>query len=211
MSVTGIILAGGKSSRMGEDKSLVNLVDRPMIEYLIHTLKRAGISKIIINTNSPEAFEKYKLPVCSDLIENKGPLAGIYSSLMMSDSEENVIIPCDSPFITSGLIKKLIGNNVNRLVSFVKFKNEYYPLIGCFKKSSLTQIKKMLDNNDLKARNLILFQGTSIVDLTNDINDKAKIEIELANINNKEERDYYEEKMSNQLLRSHCRKNECFI
>ncbi|MFN5416698.1 MAG: molybdenum cofactor guanylyltransferase [Flavobacteriia bacterium] len=204
MSVTGIILAGGKSSRMGEDKSLVNLIGKPMIDYSIHTLQRAGISKIIINTNTPDAFLKYGFPICTDLIESKGPLAGIYSSLLMSETDENVIIPCDSPFITSGLLNKLIINNVNNQISFVKFKNKYYPLIGCFKKSSLSQIKNMLDENNLKARDLIMHQGTSILDLTNDFEEKSRIEIELANINNKEERDYYEEKMSNQLLRPHC-------
>lgn len=196
MKVTAIILAGGKSSRMGEDKSLVNLVGKPMIEYLIHTIKRAGIQNIILNTNHPEPFEKYNLPICKDIIENKGPLAGIYSSLQQSETDENIIIPCDSPFITSDLLKRLINNNLTHEISFVKFKNNYYPLIAAFKKHTHIYLKQMLDNNNLKARDLILYKGTSILDLTNNFEENNKIEIELANINSKEEIAYYEEKMS---------------
>lgn len=196
MNITAIILAGGKSSRMGEEKSLVNLAGKPMIEYLIHTIKRAGIQHIIINTNHPEFFEKYNLPICKDLITNKGPIAGIYSSLVMSNTAENIIIPCDSPFISVSLLKKLITNNLDHEISFVKFKNNYYPLIGAFKKSTLTYLKNMIDNNNLKARDLILYKGTSILDLTNNLEDSEKFEIELANINNKEEIAFYEEKMS---------------
>ena len=195
MSVTGIILAGGKSSRMGTDKAQMLLNGKPLIEYIINTFQNAGIQNIIINTNKKADFLKYNLPICEDIYEDKGPISGVYSSLLMSTTDENVIIPCDSPFVSSKIILDLIEQNRQNKISFLRFKNNYYPLIGAYKKETNILLKKMIENNELKMKNLILNNGTSILDLTNNYKDVNKIEIELANLNTIRELDLYENRM----------------
>lgn len=81
--ISGIILAGEKSSRFGQDKAFVEFQSRPWIEILVDKLKKM-FSEILIVTNQPHKFHYLKLSVISDLIKNKGPLGGIYTGLYFS-------------------------------------------------------------------------------------------------------------------------------
>ena len=96
MKYTAIILAGGKSSRMGSDKGLVLLNGKPMISYIIEILKKMQIPIIIISNN--ENYKQFGLPVFADIIKEKGPLGGIYTGLKNSKTESNIIVSCDVPF-----------------------------------------------------------------------------------------------------------------
>lgn len=193
MNITGIILAGGKSSRMGEDKCFVQLSNKYFIDFIIETFLQYGICDIIINSNSPFKFSHYPYPICVDVIPEKGPLGGIYSALKMSNNEENIIIPCDSPFITPELIDVLIQTNKNHKITFPKLDGIYYPLIGCYKKSAIHFIKSLLDKNELKAQNLINYPQTSILNFSEDNYGIDDIELVFANINDKKSLQYYEE------------------
>ncbi len=108
-NITGIILAGGQARRMGgEDKGLIQLARKPMIEYVLNTIE-SQVDDIIINANrNHEIYEKYGYPVVADLIENYcGPLAGMASGLQAAKTPFVVTVPCDSPLISDDLVHKL--------------------------------------------------------------------------------------------------------
>jgi molybdopterin-guanine dinucleotide biosynthesis protein A len=110
MSVTAIILAGGRASRMGGvDKGLMPLNNKPLISYVLACLK-PQVSGMIINAN--REFETYKAlgyPVFADEIADfAGPLAGIQLGLMQATSEYLLTAPCDCPLLPSNLCKKLL-------------------------------------------------------------------------------------------------------
>ena len=108
--ITGVILAGGRARRMGgQDKGLIKLNDRLMIEYVIDAL-RPQVSALIINANrNTETYAEIGgCPVVADIIPDyAGPLAGMASAMQASHTEYIVTAPCDSPFLAGHLVEKL--------------------------------------------------------------------------------------------------------
>lgn len=109
-NVTAVILAGGKGRRMdGKDKGLVELANRPLIEYVIDAIK-PQVETIILNANrNQEQYSQYGYPVISDaLLDYQGPLAGFISALKSSTTSHIVTLPCDGPFLPKDLVERLI-------------------------------------------------------------------------------------------------------
>ncbi|HQY20709.1 MAG TPA: molybdenum cofactor guanylyltransferase [Ignavibacteria bacterium] len=152
-NVTVAILAGGKSSRMGEDKGLMYLNDKMLIEYVIDEVKKIS-DKIIIITNNPE-YEQFGYSCQSDLIKNAGPLGGILTSLTFSQTRKTLILSCDSPFITSDVLSILIDKANGEDVLVFENNGEAEPLFAVYDKNCLEQIKELIKNNDLKMKNAL--------------------------------------------------------
>lgn len=101
---TAIILAGGKSSRMGFDKQFLKIKEKRLLDEIIETLK-SEFDDFIIVTNKPEYYKNSPYNIVTDEIKNKGPLAGIHSGLKESKSKYAYIIACDMPNINLNYIK----------------------------------------------------------------------------------------------------------
>jgi len=107
--ITAVILAGGRAQRMGgEDKGLLQVQGKPMIEYIIDTL-RSQVGQIIINANrNLERYQQYGYPVVEDMMgEYFGPLVGMASGMQHSQTEYVVTVPCDSPLLPQDLVNNL--------------------------------------------------------------------------------------------------------
>jgi len=108
-SITAVILAGGKARRMGgQDKGLVELAGRPLIEHVIARIK-PQVSRILINANrNTEQYARYGYPVVSDSLSDfQGPLAGFLAAMQQVESDFIVTIPCDGPCLPDDLINRL--------------------------------------------------------------------------------------------------------
>ena len=111
-NVTAVILAGGKGRRMdGKDKGLVELANRPLIEYVIDAIK-PQVETIMLNANrNQEQYSRYGYPVVSDtLIDYQGPLAGFICAMKSSTTSHIVTLPCDGPFVPGDLVERLISS-----------------------------------------------------------------------------------------------------
>jgi len=107
--ITAVILAGGKARRMGgEDKGLITLKGRAMIDYIITAL-RPQADNIIINANrNQQQYGVYDLPVVADILgDYLGPLVGMATGMHSTDTSYIVTAPCDSPFIPDTLVETL--------------------------------------------------------------------------------------------------------
>lgn len=104
--VSGIIIAGGVSSRIGADKALLRLQDKTVIGIVSDNLKKV-FSELILIANHPELYSGLNIPLFRDIYEGKGPLAGIHSGLVNSKTELNFIISCDMPLVTPRFIEFL--------------------------------------------------------------------------------------------------------
>ena len=103
-SADGFVLAGGKSSRMGRDKALVELGGRPLIVYALDALRGAGLQPRIAGARSDlSAFA----PVIADRDADVGPLAGICAALAASEAERAVFLSVDMPLMPASLIAYL--------------------------------------------------------------------------------------------------------
>ncbi|NQX97356.1 MAG: molybdenum cofactor guanylyltransferase [Flavobacteriales bacterium] len=161
MNRTGIILAGGKSSRMNEDKGLMLLDGKPMIQYVIDALNPL-VDEIIIVSNNPE-YEQFGYSVYEDLIKRKGPLAGIYTGLSHSTSETNIILSCDIPYVSAELLSFLIENNHDQ-ITIPAYKGRTHQLIGVFSKSCEINFLMSLEKEQLKLMNAFKNLNLNVVD-----------------------------------------------
>lgn len=160
VKITGIILAGGKSSRMGQDKGLLELKGKPLVEYSIEALKPL-CSEIIIIANSDD-YKQFGVPVYSDIYINKGPLGGIYTGLKNSKSETNIILSCDTPFITSEYLKWLISKH-STSITFSTWGDKIHPLASIFDRSTIDSIKDLIEKDQLKMMSLQTREEVQIV------------------------------------------------
>jgi len=181
VKLTGIILAGGKSSRMGEDKGLMLIDGQPMIQSVINILSPL-VSDIIIVANN-KLYEQFGYPVYEDLIKDQGPLAGIYTGLKFSKTIKNVVLSCDVPFINEDVLQLLIEECGNVDVVIPEKNNRTHQLIGVYDKSCVEVFKSELDNNQRKIKlaleklNLKTIKADCIDDkIFNNINSKNDIE-----------------------------------
>ncbi|MBL1281060.1 MAG: molybdenum cofactor guanylyltransferase [Fluviicola sp.] len=160
--ITGVILAGGLSSRMGTDKGLMLLNGKAMIQYLIDTLKPI-LAEVIIIANNKE-YDKFGLKVFPDKIPFKGPVGGIYSGLHHSKTEKVLIVSCDTPFITKELIQLLIDSENNEVV-ISKQDDKLQPLIGLYSKNTMSTFKRCIEEDKLKLRKVLAVLQTKIINL----------------------------------------------
>lgn len=108
-AVTGLVLAGGVSSRMGgEDKGLVDLAGRPMLEYALDAL-RPQVGPILISANrNLDRYTEYGCRVVTDEAEDRpGPLAGVASAFQHLVTDYLLIVPCDAPLLAADLAPRL--------------------------------------------------------------------------------------------------------
>ena len=111
VTVSGIILAGGRGSRMGGcDKGLLMLADKPMIEHIIAQLQ-PQVDQIIINANrSLDKYSQFGLPVITDAIGDYfGPLAGMLTALQYVETDYILTMPCDSPLLAPDYAKRMLA------------------------------------------------------------------------------------------------------
>ena len=111
MPVTGVILAGGRGTRMdGQDKGLLDYHGQSLVEYIV-ALFAPQVDELILNVNRNEDFyAKFGYPVIADSISGyAGPLAGMFAGLEQATHEQVVFIPCDSPVVPDDLVTRLLG------------------------------------------------------------------------------------------------------
>lgn len=153
MDVTGIILAGGKSSRMGTDKGLQELSGNPLIHYAIHAL--SGLCNTIIISSSSEAYQSLGYKVVADVFPGIGPMGGIYSALKQSETAENLVLSCDLPFASTELLSYILEKSEGFHVAVPWQGNQHYePLCGFYHLSILDQMNDFIQNKNYKLPDL---------------------------------------------------------
>lgn len=162
MNVGAIILAGGKSSRMGQDKGLMLINNKPMISYIIETLKK--LTQDITIVSNQKEYHSFGFPIVEDLIKNAGPLAGIYTGLVNAKNTKNIIVSCDVPNISVELLSFLINNSEQSEVVIPENNNKTHQVIGVYDKSCIPFFKQALESNQLKLKDVLKKVKTEVVD-----------------------------------------------
>ena len=150
-TITGIILAGGKSSRMGEDKGFLILNGKTFMSYIIEALQPIVGEIIIVSNNSD--YDIFKLKRVADVMKDSGPLAGLYAGLLHSETENNIVLSCDVPLINTSVLKKLI-DELNPEAEVIQFESQgkTMPLIAMYKRNCMHPILKLLQSNERRLR-----------------------------------------------------------
>lgn len=147
MDTSCIILAGGKSLRLGHDKVLEKVGDKSLLEQVISRVDSFS-RKIIIATAEERTFPKLashsKLKIVTDIFPGKGSLGGIYTGLVTSDSFYNLVIAADMPFLNQPLLRYMI--EVSDGFDFVlpRVNNLFEPLHAVYSKNCIAPIELIL-------------------------------------------------------------------
>ncbi|WP_051238729.1 molybdenum cofactor guanylyltransferase [Gaetbulibacter saemankumensis] len=150
-NITGIILAGGKSSRMGQDKGLLKFKEQSFIQYSIDALTPL-VSDIIIVSDHAE-HQLFGFKTIEDDEKDAGPVSGICSGLEASKSTYNIILSCDIPFIKSRLLEKLLKHTDDAYdIIQAESKGKTMPLIAIYKKQCLRTFKDLLNQGERRLR-----------------------------------------------------------
>jgi molybdopterin-guanine dinucleotide biosynthesis protein A len=148
---TGIVLAGGKSLRMGTDKGLIKAKGKMLIEHVIDAMKPL-VNDIILVSNEKK-YDQLGHRRVEDEFQNYGPLAGLYSGLKHSKSESNLVLSCDVPSIQTKVLKKLIEiDDSSYDVVQVESQHQTMPLIALYKKSCMKTFLTLLQKNERRLR-----------------------------------------------------------
>ena len=190
-----IILCGGQSRRMGQDKGSMIIHNKPMIKHILSTLNNE-IDEAIIVLNNQKRIDKYKkfinskdytyeTKIIEDKIKNKGPLSGIQGGLEKIKSQYALILPCDSPYITKNTINLLfnqINNNTQAIVPYHDTNNKIKtsePLHAIYNKNTIPTITELINKDTLNVKSLILKIKTKYVHIDN----KKILKKEFKNLN----------------------------
>jgi molybdopterin-guanine dinucleotide biosynthesis protein A len=101
------VLAGGQSSRMGQDKAFLEVGGRPVIKRVLEVASPLT-DDLFISTNSPERYAKFGLRLVADIYPDKAALGGIYSVIQAARYGSVLVLACDMPFLNAALLKYLI-------------------------------------------------------------------------------------------------------
>jgi len=165
--ITVLILAGGKSSRIGlnKNKGQMKLMGDSLIDRIVSNISSIdGITeKDIVIVGSKEKFPQFE-KVVEDVYPQKGPLGGIFSGLRASKTLYNLAIGCDMPFIEGRLIKYMIQKIENHDIIIPKYQQDLFePLCAIYSKNCLEVIEKNIKKGSLAVRSIFPFLKVRLI------------------------------------------------
>ncbi|WP_043930135.1 molybdenum cofactor guanylyltransferase [Bacillus sp. EB01] len=163
MKATAILLSGGKSSRMGTNKALLEIGGKPTIERIKDEL--IGIfEEIILVTNDSKQYGFLNVVTVGDEYPGMGPLAGIHAGLKASSFDSNLIVACDMPFVSGKLAETLIMQVGNHDAIIPVFGGTHHPLFAVYQKSIIKEIESCIIGGNLRIKDLLRKIDTFYID-----------------------------------------------
>jgi molybdenum cofactor guanylyltransferase len=164
VNILGVILSGGKSSRMGSEKGLVKYKGKALVEYSIGVLK-PFCEEIVISTNSMD-YSDFGYSTISDIVSGIGPMGGMFSVMHERKADNYFFIACDTPHLNIQMAKDLIKEISFADIVVPKHSGDKIePLFGVYSSKVLAIIKKQIDSGNYKLMDLLKACNTYYYDL----------------------------------------------
>ena len=150
--MTSIILAGGRSLRLGRTKYLETVGDKSLIQWVIDRLAIVSAEIIIATAHGEEipCSSDVRLRTVADIYPRKGPLAGIYSGLVAASSRRAIVVSCDTPFLSVGLLEYMTQTCPGADIVVPRIKEKVEPLCAVYSRNCVDPIRELLEQNELK-------------------------------------------------------------
>ncbi len=151
--ISGVVLAGGQSRRLGRDKAVERVGDEILIERVIHRLSQVTSETVVVVAAEDKAA-RLPLPpwvrTTADLYPGTGSLGGIFTGLAAARGSYSVVVACDMPFLNLGLLRFMLDLISDYDVVVPRIKGRPEPLHAVYSKSCLEPIERMLVERELK-------------------------------------------------------------
>jgi molybdopterin-guanine dinucleotide biosynthesis protein A len=146
---TAIVLAGGKSSRMGRPKALLPFGNEPLIAHIVRALQRL-FGEIVVVAAPEQELPALPVNLVRDDIAHQGPVGGIYYGLKASQSEFAFVTSCDVAFLNARLISYLVSQIANYDVVVPYWEERFQPLQAVYRRSVLPLLEGQLERSELR-------------------------------------------------------------
>jgi molybdopterin-guanine dinucleotide biosynthesis protein A len=149
MRVTGVVQAGGKSTRMGgEPKALMELGGTPLIARVVAVVREV-VDDVLLVTNTPDLYRFLGLPMVADVFPDHGSLGGIYSGLAAAPGDVAFTVACDMPFLHAA-VARLVVDRAGEADVVIPRAGELQTLHAAYGKACLPHMRARLDAGRLK-------------------------------------------------------------
>ncbi len=158
LEISGIVLAGGKGIRLGQNKILETIGNRSLLERVISKISQLCREIIVVTSTEqtiPQSISSPGLKIVPDISPGKGPLVGIYTGLKASNYWYNLVVACDMPFLNQALLRYMIQLATNYGMVVPRLDNLVEPLHAVYSKDCLAAIEDMIKLNELSVNKLM--------------------------------------------------------
>ncbi|GKU24850.1 molybdenum cofactor guanylyltransferase [Clostridium folliculivorans] len=188
---TAVILAGGKSSRMGFDKQFLEFEDKQIIDVIAEKLYTC-FEEIIVISNKPEFYRDSPYKIISDEIADIGPISGIYEGLKTAKGEYVYFIACDMPIVNIRFIEFMKDRLIEEPKQCCIAERESYiePFNAFYSKSLLSKVEQMIKADKRALKQLIKASDTLFIEEEKVKSFDCSFEM-FMNLNTKEDLDRY--------------------
>ncbi len=164
MRVTGVIQAGGKSTRMGgEPKALMRLGGRRIIERVLGALEGA-VDEVLVVTNTPELYAFLRLPMVPDAYPDGGSLGGIFTGLKAASGDAAFTVACDMPFVHPDVVRLVVNRAAEGDVVIPRVGEQLETMHAVYGKACLGPMEERLRAGRLKI--VGFFDRVRVVEIT---------------------------------------------
>lgn len=151
--VTGILLAGGKSRRMGEDKRFLLIGEQTLFERTLAVLQSIFQTVCVVIAQDSPPLEA-EVPVVRDLVAGCGSLGGLYTGLKQAHTEYVFVVACDMPFLNPTLVRYMVSLKDKADIVMVRLEQGLQPTHALYSRRCLPVIEGMLHARQLKIQYL---------------------------------------------------------
>ena len=164
---TAAILAGGRARRLGgRPKALLPLGKHRIIDRQINAL-RPVVDEIVIIANESEIYAKCGIPVCNDILPGHGPLSGLHTALVVSNSMQVLVLGGDMPFVTTGFLKCLLHQGRNVELGIPRSAEGYQPLCASYQRVCVEVVEQQINSGTRQMTELIRHTDTQTLTSNN--------------------------------------------
>lgn len=183
--MTGVILCGGESSRMGQNKAFIEIQGKRIIDRTVNLFGEL-FDEVLLVTNSPLDYLDLNVRIVTDLIPKKGSLGGIYTGLFFSTSPQAFCVGCDMPFLETKVIRLFLDLSEEADIVVFRAEQRWEPLHAVYSRKCIKPIERLMTQGDLKI--IKAYKGMKVREVTKSELEQVDPEMySLMNINTPED------------------------
>lgn len=155
LDLAAVLLAGGKSRRMGREKALLFLDGRPVVQILAERLSRLT-DQVFISTNDPQTFTFLGLPSITDIYPGRGPLGGLHAAMTHTSRPLLLVLACDLPGASTDFLQYLIDCSADYdVVIPCTSDGRLHPVCAVYRRTCLAQVRQILEIGENRMLSLL--------------------------------------------------------
>lgn len=160
--VSGVVLAGGKSKRMGMDKRHLSVHGKPLLDRVTSVLLELFPEVLLVLAEEDISKQDERIRIVTDLIPDCAAVGGLYTGLYYSRHPRVFVVACDMPFINAAVIEFFLRKIDATDIVMAQLVTGLQPLHGLYSKQCLPILKEMIDTRDLRLQNIADKQGLAV-------------------------------------------------